>query len=301
MIIKERTKSSNHSILESLNNRMTLSFSEKSQFENQVKGYEGEQLFDTYIKDSPVNGLVINDLLLKSRDTHYQIDSLVITENHIYLYEVKNYSGSYEYKAGSIFSESGHVLQSPTAQAERKKGYLYNLLLKLGQKAEISTYVIYINPEFYIYSLPPDPSIIFAGQVSNHLKDLINQTKPFSDRELSLGHKLVNLNDDAFRPSNLPEYTFNQLKKGILCPYCFSFEYTNSRQCRICSSCGYQEKTAEAIHRSIEEFRLLFPDNHITKQLIYIWCGSVWSKSRIQDVLNFHYQTHHAGRGTYYS
>src|SRR5690554_2514868 len=113
MILKERAKSVSHLILESLNNRKTLSSTEKTQYENQMKGYAGEQLFDSYIQEVHPDGLVINDLLLSTRDTYYRIDSLLITPDHIYLYEVKNYSGSYLYKDGSVFSESGHVLQDP--------------------------------------------------------------------------------------------------------------------------------------------------------------------------------------------
>lgn len=301
MILKERTKSINHRILESLNCRMNLSFNEKLQYKNQIKGFEGEKQFDHYMKDSLINGLVINDLILNTQDTQYQIDSLLITADHIYLYEVKNYSGSYHYKEGSLFSKSGHILQSHLAQADRKKAYLYNLLLKYGYQTAISSYVIYINPNFYVYSLPPDPAIIFAGQLPDHFTQFGGKTPVANDRNIAIAEKLVNLHDSKYRPSNLPEYEFDQLEKGILCPECFSFDYTASRQLRTCSQCGHQEKTTEAIHRSIEEFRLLFPDSRLTKQLIYRWCGSTWSKSRIQEVLSNNYHTRFAGRGTYYS
>ncbi|PRY74534.1 nuclease-related domain-containing protein [Alkalibacterium olivapovliticus] len=301
MILKERTESVQYRILESLNFRKILSSSEKTQFENQVKGFNGEKQFDNELKRACIDGLVINDLLLKASDTYYQIDSLLITTDRIYLYEIKNYSGTFHFRDGNLYSESGHIIQSHSAQADRKKAYLHNLLLKYGNQKTISTYVVYINPDFYIYSLPKMDSVIFSGQLANHFKDIKNNAPFLSESSFKMADKLVSLHDDCYRPSNLPEYEFTQLKKGILCPDCFSFDFTASRQFRICSNCGCREKTSEAILRSVEEYRLLFPEKQITKHLIYLWCGSVWSVSRIQDVLSSNFHTHYSGRSSYYS
>lgn len=301
MILKERKKSVQHRVLESLDARKVLLFSEKTQFENQIKGYNGEKQFDEELERADVEGLIINDLLLKSTDTYYQIDSLLITTDHLYLYEIKNYTGTFQFRDGNLYSESGHMIQSPMAQADRKKAYLHNLLLKYGYPTTISAFVVYINPDFYIYSLPQTDSIIFSGQLATHFKDIKNSSPFLSDSSFKLADKLVSLHEECYCPPNLPEYELTQLRKGIRCSHCFSFEYTASRQFLYCSDCGCQEKTALAIERSIEEFRLLFPDSRITKRAIYTWCGSLCSESRIQDVLSKKYYTHHAGRGTYYS
>lgn len=301
MILKERTKSISHLVLESLNYRMDLSFNEKIMYENQIKGFEGEQRFDDYINTAQLPGLIINDLLMSTRDTYYQIDSLLITADHIYLYEVKNYSGICHYRDGSLFSDSGHALQNPLAQADRKRAYLYNLLLNIGYQTEITACVVYINADFYIYSLPANQSIIFSGQLPKHLRVLAEKTATTIDRVAPWADKLVSLHDSDYRPTNLPEYTFDKLQKGILCPECHSFKYSASRQFRRCTVCGFQEKTAAAIHRTIEEFRLLFPGVAITKNVIYEWCGRDYSKSRIKDVLKLNYRTHFSGCGTFYS
>lgn len=153
MILKERKKSISHRILEALNNRMTLSTGELVQYANQIKGFEGEKMFDHILNESGIDALVINDLLLSTRDTFYQIDSLMITDEKIYLYEVKNYSGTFAYKDTGLYSTSGHAIQDPVAQAERKRSYLYNLLIQLGYSIEIEVHVVFINTECYIYDL----------------------------------------------------------------------------------------------------------------------------------------------------
>ena len=131
MILKERSKSVSHRVLDSLNYRMALSHAEKMQYENVIKGFNGELAFDRILNESAISGLIINDLLLSARDTFYQIDSLLITDETIYLYEVKNYRGTYVYKDNSLYASSGHAVQDPVAQADRKRAYLHNLLLKL--------------------------------------------------------------------------------------------------------------------------------------------------------------------------
>ncbi|SFC09605.1 Nuclease-related domain-containing protein [Alkalibacterium subtropicum] len=300
MILKERTKSVNHLIYESLNSRMTLSSYEKVQYDNQVKGFLGEQVFDDCMKTCQPDGLIIQDLLLSTRDTFYQIDSLLITPNHIYLYEVKNYSGSYHYKDGMIQSEAGYALQDPVAQADRKRAYLYNLLLNHGMQTEVSSHVVFINPDFYIYAFPEQKAVLFSGQLSAHFKNLYQDITAPGHLSTSIADKLIRMHITHYRPTNLPDYSFDQLKKGIVCPNCFSFRHTHSRQTRTCLNCGAQEKISEAIHRSIEEYRLLFPDTPVKKADIYEWCGHDLSKSRIQTVLKTHYCRKQSGLGSYY-
>ena len=105
IIVKDRSKSVSYRVMESLNYRTDLSLSEIRIYQNQVKGFEGEQCFDEIMTFHNPRGFVINDLLIGTQETFYQIDSLLITSDHIYLYEVKNYSGSYYYKDGVIHSK----------------------------------------------------------------------------------------------------------------------------------------------------------------------------------------------------
>ena len=300
MILKERTKTNSYIILESLNTRMTLSSYEKLQYDNQVKGFLGEQLFDDCLRACHPPGIILNDLLLSTRDTYYQIDSLLIAPDKIYLYEIKNYSGIYHYKDGMIQSESGYALQDPVAQADRKRAYLYNLLLNNGMQMDVSSYVVFINPNFYIYTFPEQKSVIFSGHLSSHLKNLHIDANVSNELSKSIADKLNRIHIKDYRPQNLPDYSFEHLTKGIVCPNCFSFRFNNSRQTRTCLDCGTQEKISVAIHRSIEEYKRLFPDTPVKKSDIHEWCGNNLSKSRIQSVLKTNYRKKQSGRGSYY-
>lgn len=301
MIIKNRLKSVNYCILESLYYRENLTSSDKGRFEAQKRGLEGELVFDRLIKDAQVPGLVICDLLLSTRDTHYQIDALYITDGHINIYEIKNYTGPYTFKDGFIYSESGYAVQDPIAQVKRKQSYLHNLLLNMGHLVELSYYVVFINTDFYLYSLPETAQVIFSGQLHSHFAKLSRGHKKASAKTLVLTDKLITLHEQDYRPSNLPDYTFDQIKKGIYCPKCKGFTYKTTRQFRICSNCHFKEKSAHAIERTLKEFRLLFPDEKLTKMLANEWCGLEWSSNRIKSVLVQNFNLHRTGRSSYYT
>ncbi|WP_035051326.1 nuclease-related domain-containing protein [Carnobacterium pleistocenium] len=301
MLLKERTKSVTHRLLESLNFRMNLPAEEKVNYENQVKGFAGEKQFDAYMNQSNQSGLVLNDLVLTYRNTVFQIDSLLITTDVVYLYEVKNYAGPYFYREESFFTESGYKILNPLRQIDRSATFLHNVLLSLGYQLPIQPLIVFINPEFNLYSLLPNKLFLFSNQLPKYLHTLSNQNFSTTNKQLELGKKLSELHNETYRPDKLPNYDFDQLKKGILCPVCFSASYRDTRQTYFCAVCAHKETITSAIERSILEFRLLFPDSPITTNRIYQWCGASYSKERIRLILKMTYRRHLSRQMTYYS
>lgn len=303
MLIKGRTKSTTHLILESLYNRMTLSYGEKMEYQNQVKGFEGELQFDQLINHQNQTGLVMNDLLLNTKNTSYQMDSLLILNNHINIYEVKNYTGNYTFVDGVLTAESGHIIQNPLDQVNRKKAYLHNLLLNMGYQYTVSAYVAYVNPNFYIYLLSPNESILFHGQLSEHFQQLSLQSskKLINRQNRKIAEYIIDQHNENFRPNHLPDYSFHDMKKGITCSKCSSFHFSKTRSFRICTSCGDKEKINNAILRSIHEFQLLFPEMKITVENIVLWCGDLYNKYRVQRLLTRNFTLRGKGTSSYYN
>lgn len=301
MIVKERTKPVMLQILESLNYRSILTFSEKKDYLNQLKGYEGEVQFDDCLEKSPCNWLILNDLRLKENGTMVQLDALILTDDTIYLYEIKNYSGSYEYKEDALHARSDFVIVNPLTQVHRSQPFLYNLIRKLGYKLEVVPQVVFIHPDFYLYHLPRDKPFLFLNQLSRHFEKLAEQHPSATVTTKQLAKRLCELHVSDYRPLDLPEYEYTSLKKGVLCPVCFSFEHDNMRETRICKGCGHKESIAKAIIRSTEEFHLLFPDLKVTKNHIHDWCGKIYTEQRVQRALSGHFLSHSSRRFTYYA
>lgn len=242
--------------------------------------------FDVLPETLPDESLVINDLLIKDNGQLFQIDCLILKGNQLSLYEIKNYSGSYDYKNGVLHGRSDFIISNPLTQVYRSQPLLHNLLHKLGFQMDVNPHIVFINPDFYLYKLPRDKPFLFANQLPRHFEQLANQ--------------LCALHIENYRSPDLPQYDFSVLKKGILCPKCFSFEHISTRQNRICAACGYKETASEAIKRSAEECHLLYPEMNVTKCLIYLWCGEEYDEQRVQRVLASHYQTHGHYKSTFY-
>ena len=98
MPFKSRSESAELLILRSLNSRMNLPAKDKQHYFNLQKGFEGEIQFDSVTAKLQLECYILNDLLLKQNNTTFQIDTLIILSETIYLFEVKNYEGDYYYE-----------------------------------------------------------------------------------------------------------------------------------------------------------------------------------------------------------
>jgi len=280
---------------------MKLEKTDRIKYKNQVKGFEGECKFDLYMKEVSENGILLNDLTLYSNHSIFQIDSLFILGQTIYLYEVKNYAGSYQYKESSFLSKSDYEIVNPASQLNRSKILLSNILKKYGFNFNLEGRVVFMDSTFELFYMPPHLPFVFSGQLLSHVEFLKNQHFQRNEEQMLLAKKLEELHNENYRPDNLPDYNCNELKKGSYCPNCFSYKYTSSRKNRFCTVCGHKEKTAVTIKRSINEFKILFPEENLTTQKIYHWCGGVYQKPRIRRVLKKFYEMHGHYNNTYYN
>src|SRR5690625_749970 len=104
MVLKTRAKPKELLVMKALEARMDLSIKQKQYFQALERGYDGEVLFDSLIEKLECECIILNDLLLNFNNTTFQIDSLIITSNKIYIFEIKNYEGDYLYEADSLFT-----------------------------------------------------------------------------------------------------------------------------------------------------------------------------------------------------
>lgn len=167
---------------------------------------------------------------------------------------------------------------------------LRQLLNSLGFKLPIVSSVVFINPGFTLYQAPIDKPFIFPTQIHRYLKKLDSSTLKFNKQHRKLADQLVSLHLPISPFSQVPSYDFKQLQKGINCAACRSFFIEVLGKNCICKVCEHKETVVEAVMRSVREFQLLFPDEKITTNVIYEWCGGVVSKQRIRRFLKNNFQ-----------
>lgn len=284
MLLKARTESKELRVMKQLNFRMELSENDKQYYLNLKKGYEGEIKFDTYLNYLREDDLVINDLLFEVKNKTFQIDSLIVSDT-VHIVEVKNFDGDYIYEADQIFQKSKTEILNPLSQLSRSQTLLGQLFKSIGLSVPIDGKVVFINPEFTLYQAPIDKPFIFNGQINRYFKHL--NTKPVLSvkKQKLIAEKLLSLHISDSPFSKVPEYSYEGLRKGIICEKCGSFLVSViGRKCN-CLNCGHQEAFEKAVMRNVGEFKLLFPGKKITTNIIHDWCNVVESKPRISRIL----------------
>ncbi|MEB1805967.1 MAG: NERD domain-containing protein [Bacillaceae bacterium] len=307
MIVKAREEPLELKLWRILVSRMRISEHDIGYYHSLDKGFQGELQFDYLIKNLRSDILILNDLLFEHNHTIFQIDSLLITGESIFLIEVKNYDGDYYIEGEKWYplttTEIKREVKNPLLQLKRTESMFIQLLHHLGFSSITSTVksqLVFVNPNFFLYHAPLQLPIIFPTQIQRFINNLGDMS---AKKNRDIHHKLVDslvsihLNNSPY--NRLPQYNFDQLKKGIPCKKCSSFinEFTHS--ILICQKCGFHEKTSAAVLRCVEEYALLFPDHRITKTAIYDWCNIVPTYS-IRKILSRHFKLMGQGKSSYY-
>jgi len=282
---KSRTESKELQALRYLNTRMNLSSKDKQHYLYLKKGFEGEVMFDLLTETLQCECLILNDLLFKVNNTLFQIDSLIICSEALYLFEVKNYDGDYLYESDKFYTKNKTEIINPLHQLGRSEALLRQLLEKLGYKLPINSSVVFISPEFTLYQAPINRPIIFPTQTKRYLQTLNNTPSKINTKHRMLADKLISLHLVDSPYHQLPPYDYKQLRKGISCVKCDSFSISVEGMNCICKECGEEELVTASVLRSIEELIFLFPNQKITTNIVHDWCKVITSKKRISRIL----------------
>ncbi|MEH7418114.1 nuclease-related domain-containing protein [Neobacillus drentensis] len=290
MAYKPRFESLELKILGYLNKRIVLSEKDKKHYLSLKKGYEGEVMFDVLTEKLTCDCLILNDLLLKVNNTLFQIDTLIITADTIYLFEVKNFEGDYYYELDRLYKRPKAEYTNPLHQLNRSASLLRQLLQNLGYNSTIEARVIFINPEFTLYQAPLDKPFIHPTQVNSYLRRLDMASSSLTGKHKMLANKLISLHIEESPYTLLPPYTYDQQTKGITCDLCLSFAVTLQGNKCACEDCGHEEMVSSAVLRSVREYQLLFPGSIITTNTIFDWCKVIGCKKRISRILGRNYK-----------
>ncbi|WP_204668177.1 nuclease-related domain-containing protein [Gracilibacillus alcaliphilus] len=75
--------------------------------------------FDSYLEPGSDRFPIINDLLLKWQDSYFQIDTLLLTNDTIYLFELKNYTGQFYFDQDRFCNLQRNEIGNPIIQCNR--------------------------------------------------------------------------------------------------------------------------------------------------------------------------------------
>lgn len=287
--------------LRHLNRRMELSSQDKFQLWAMEKGFTGEVLFDRMTETLAEERYIIDDLLLKVNNSYFQLDKVIISQDGIYLIDVKYHEGDYYLEGDKLYSvRSNREYKNPIIQLTRSETLFRQLLQNLKMNHLVRASVIFNNPEFTLYHAPMDQPIILPTQINRFLKELNCTPSKLDESHKKLAQTLLSMHQVKNPFGTLPEYQYDQLEKGMHCRECGSLNTEINDYDLVCGKCGTRERIEKAIVRHIEEIKVLFPEKKIKTQTVYEWCNGKVSRRTFLRVLKKNYTVVGRTSDTYY-
>ncbi len=290
-------------VLTYLRPRMNLSGEQTLNFTNLTKGYEGERKLNDLLKEHlSSNYLVLNDLLLQSNHSEFQIDTLIIGKQKIYPLEVKNYEGDFYVENDKWYvAHTKQEIRNPLTQLQRSEFLLRHLLRKSYPNLSIKTCIIFINKTFTLYQAPLGLPAIFPTQLTRFIENISSKRSGRSQQITDIANHLASIHVTTSSYEKLPVYNYDELRKGLMCNVaCGGILENYSKRTFICPTCQQTKNIHHAIYQNIKEFHLLFPEREITTGIIHDWCNFVVSRPSIRNVLKMYLKPITKGKYTHY-
>ncbi|MFT9596347.1 nuclease-related domain-containing protein [Mesobacillus sp.] len=300
MFLKNRYESEELRVLKALNSRMDLLEKEKQYYSNLQKGFDGEVMFDGYLQRIVIQSLILNDLLLEQNHSHFQIDSLMISQSLTYLFEVKNFEGEYYFDGDTFKKINGTEVKNPLLQLERNLSLLRQLFNYIGFKISIEPYLVFVNPDFTLYNAPLNRRIILPTNLNRFIHQLNNNKSALNNQHSRLSEQLLSSHLTKSPFTKVPKYEYSQLRKGLFCHSCGTVLEEYSGRVFMCNNCSVKENTKSALIRSVKEFNLLYPLEKLSTNIVYEWCGGVFPKKTIRQVMKENFIISGYGQWSYY-
>lgn len=286
MILHQRKPDTELLFLRALNIRTELSQKDSKKLDILEKGYTGELEYDIVYDQELAHLYVFRNIYLKIEESTLQIDTLIVTDEGFIVHEIKNFKGLYEYSNSNMKIRGFKLSSNPLDQINRTTNklialnYLYNLNLHSDGK------VIFTNIEFSIET--DDQTIWDKIIMRNQLRRYFHQLKDFTSTQAATS--FANYITDHLIDNPYFERKANEieLKKGVYCLKCNSFNLIKSNVQFICQDCGCRDTIHTHVLKAIADIHALFNQEQITvHRLFEILNGSV-SKRTLLRVLRFY-------------
>src|SRR5699024_1784004 len=138
-------------------------------------------------------------------------------------------------------------IRNPMLQLQRSEFLLRQLLQHMGVHFKIEPRLIFVHPEFTLYQAPYDQPLVLPTQLNRYVKTLNHTPSKLTSMHQNLAEQLIQRHITTSRHERLPEYSFDHLKKGIVCSSCRGFMFAIRMANMRCTDCGYEERTESAV------------------------------------------------------
>lgn len=238
-------------------------------------GYSGELKVDYYLQkigvlDSSI--ILTNVELTLSSNYSFQIDTLIISRQTIFILEVKNIKGNIYFKSNPhhLLREidgDETIMECPLTQLEITKENLSIWLAQKGIEMNISGIVVLANNQCIVKETPPNPAITYMKRLAIILRQMNKMTPIYKSEDIQMIAKLIKTNQTTYNVYPLCDYfniNPNLLKKGQLCSICHRTLFYRTSKIRYCMHCKKEEPHNPS--RSMQDWFMLISHSITNKQ-----------------------------------
>lgn len=278
---------------------------EKALHKSLTAGDEGQKKVVRYLETyGRPHWTVLQNVWLDDFGT-FENDLILLTHHAVYVFEIKNYTGTFTYDEGKCYYNQFESSVNPIEQVRVCKVNLQNILNKVNRNIPVKSAVIFTGDDndVIIHSNVGEIEVVRRTQILKFIRQIADEEKSSRSKKVDVEQII-----QAFAPYEIPNpYTpppltvkeMQEMKSGIYCVNCLNFDVKLARIWVTCS-CGFKEPREESAIRTICEYGVLTYGKDMTQKGLLQFLGPNNSKSLLQRILHTHFEVNRKGRHTTY-
>lgn len=282
MIGKTREYPKEIMILEAIVKRFPPDHYKKAVFEKKLyrklAGYKGEKTLDYYLSQIDHSDmLILQDLRIPINDTHFQLDTLIITPYFLLNIDSKYYAGTLTFlpefnQLIRFHNDIEEVFADPILQARIQASQLQAFLKKQHIDSPPVEYMVAIsNSQAQIKNPDHDSDVSFrvfrSSNVAYKIPPLYQRyPKSFLSKNdmKKVSRHLIKAHEPLIPNYKTMDIPFDEMIQGVQCPDCEAFGMDYHQGDWTCKSCGY--KSVDAHVQALKDYFLIYGPSITNKQ-----------------------------------
>lgn len=266
---------------------------------NERRGFEGEEgAVELLHEFGPGHWEILHDTWIQTNGKS-QIDIIVATLTHIYVFEIKNYNGHYTYSKQQQYIDHKPINGNLFTAYRRARSKMSEVLRQIDYTGGLVSKVVFINPD-HIVSVDEEfrEEVLERHQFVDFIRQMCRNEahSPRANLSPSEFRHVVLENFIGTHPYPPKSYSHAQVMKltcGFKCSNCHRAgeRLSVSRYKVCCSSCGFEEAKTIAVLRAVCEYGVLRIDDHLRARDICEFLGGKVSQAYISRLLPSHFES----------
>lgn len=223
----------------------------------------------------------------------FECDYVLVTKHCVYVFEIKNYYGEFEYQNGQCKSRGVGITYNPINQAHNAMVHLKNLVKNYSAEIPIKGVLVFIGEhnKVCVHDDIDYIDIITRNEIYSYIQNMIQKDNA-SLTAINPKYLIEYLEPfEVKNPYLVNPYTSSDimnLHAGLYCKMC-SRELEMTRSLYIECSCGFQEYREHLIVRTACEYGVLTHGTNFVISDIQSFVGAFPSRVHMKNMLPKHF------------